>query len=137
MKYQPEIALGYKDVFLVPNRCTVLSRKEVNTGYTVNLPLSKDPSKVINALTKAIKDRQDGVQIEDALSDAFAPQVPPQQVAAPGEAQAPGQMAPAGVPTQAAPQQAGGGSALQSLLAGLSSSGQANLSANVARRQPA
>lgn len=39
MRDAPKIALGYKDVFLVPNKCTVRSRKEVHTHYT--LPIGK------------------------------------------------------------------------------------------------
>lgn len=34
MKANNKIALGYKDVFLVPNKCTLRSRKEANTSYT-------------------------------------------------------------------------------------------------------
>jgi GMP reductase len=37
MRVASEIALGYKDVFLVPNKCTVRSRKEVDTSYTLDL----------------------------------------------------------------------------------------------------
>ena len=107
-------------------------------GYSQAIPSlaaqGQDPSRVINAITQAIKDRQEGKEIEDALADAFTQQVSP-QVAAPGEAQAPGQMAPGGA--SIAPQQPQQGSALQNLLAGLSSSGAPNLSASVARRQPA
>lgn len=32
-----KIALGYEDVYLVPNRCVVDSRKEVDTTFTLNL----------------------------------------------------------------------------------------------------
>jgi hypothetical protein len=112
---------------------------QATASYAQALPTlaaqGQDPTRVINALAQAIKDRQGGAEIEEAVANAFASQVSP-AVAAPGEAQAPGQMAPAGGPMAPAPQQ-GGGSSLQNLLAGLSSSGQANLSANVARRQPA
>jgi len=95
----------------------------------------QDPSKIINALAVAIKGRMDGDPIEDVLAAAFAPQPVSPEEAAAGEAQgAPGQ-APSGAPMPGgAPQ--GGGTALQSLLAGLSSSGSPQLSAGVARKQP-
>lgn len=35
MKHQPEIALGYEDVYLVPNKCTLKSRRNVDTSYTL------------------------------------------------------------------------------------------------------
>ena len=99
----------------------------------------QDPSKAIIALAAAIKGRQNGDAIEDVLAQAFAQQVSP-QVAAPGQ---PGE-APSGEPTpqgmpQGMPQppQGGQASSLQNLLAGLSSSGSPQLSANVARRSPA
>jgi len=99
----------------------------------------QDPSKIINAIALAIKGRQKGDNIEDVVAEAFAQQVSP-AVAAAGEAQAPGQ-APAGEPTApqgAAPQGAPqGGSALQNLLAGISSSGAPQLAASVSRRSPA
>ena len=98
----------------------------------------QDPSKAIIALAAAIKGRQNGDAIEDVLAQAFAQQVSP-QVAAPGQ---PGE-APSGEPTpqgmpQGMPQppQGGQASSLQNLLAGLSSSGSPQLSANVARRSP-
>jgi hypothetical protein len=99
----------------------------------------QDPSKIISALAAAIKGRMDGEPIEDVLAIAFAPAPQPEspEVAAAGMAPqgAPGQ-APAGAPMPqggAAPQ----GSALQNLLAGLSSSGSPALSASVSRRSPA
>jgi len=102
----------------------------------------QDPSKAISAIAAAIKGRMAGDNIEDVIAAAFAPQVSP-EVAAAGEAQAPGQ-APTGEPTpqgmpQGAPGQAPqqGGTALQSLLAGLSSSGAPQLAASVSRRSPA
>ena len=99
----------------------------------------QDPSKIISALAAAIKGRMDGDPIEDVLAAAFAPQAPSpedmaaQQQMAPGQVPSP-QAAPQGAPG-AAPQ--GGGSALQNLLAGLSSSGSPALSASVSRRSPA
>jgi len=98
----------------------------------------QDPSKAINAIAAAIKGRMAGDNIEDVIAQAFAPEVSP-EVAAAGEAEAPGQ-APTGEPTapQGMPQapQGQGGSQLQSLLAGLSSSGSPQLAASVSRRQP-
>jgi len=92
----------------------------------------QDPTRIVAAIAKAIKGRQSGQEIEDVLADAFATEVSPAAPQGPGEAQAPG-MPPAGGPM---PPQAQGGSTLQNLLAGLSSSGNANLTANVARKQP-
>jgi hypothetical protein len=101
----------------------------------------QDPSKIINSIAIAIKGRMDGQPIEDVIAQAFTPEVSP-EVAAAGEAQgAPGQVPsgePTGAPQGGAPQPAqGGGSALQNLLAGLSSSGRPALSASVSRRSPA
>ena len=97
----------------------------------------QDPTKILTAMASVIKGRQAGDNIEDLVVEAFAQPVASPEVAAADEAQAPGQ-APSGaspaMPPQGAPQ---GGSALQNLLAGLSSSGQPQLSANVARRSPA
>ena len=102
----------------------------------------QDPSKAISAIAAAIKGRMAGENIEDVIAAAFASEVSP-EVEAAGEAQAPGQV-PTGEPTapQGAPQgmpqapQGQGGSQLQSLLAGLSSSGAPQLAASVSRRQP-
>jgi hypothetical protein len=108
----------------------------------------QDPSKAINAIAAAIKGRMAGDNIEDVIAAAFAPepasQVSP-EVAAAGEAQgAPGQVPPGeptppqgGAPMPAAPQGGAGGSSLQNLLAGLSSSGAPQLAASVSRRSPA
>ena len=101
----------------------------------------QDPSKIINSIAIAIKGRMDGQPIEDVIAQAFTPEVSP-EVAAAGEVQgAPGQVPsgePTGAPQGGAPMPAqGGGSALQNLLAGLSSSGRPALSASVSRRSPA
>ena len=104
----------------------------------------QDPSKAITAIAAAIKGRMAGDNIEDVLAAAFAPAPVSPEEATAGEAPgAPGQV-PSGVPSPqggampAAPQGgAQGGSALQNLLAGLSSSGQPALSASVSRRSPA
>jgi hypothetical protein len=105
----------------------------------------QDPSKIINSIAAAIKGRMAGDNIEDVVAAAFAPEVSP-EVAAAGEAGAPGQ-APTGesIPQESAPQggapmppqQGGQPSSLQNLLAGLSSSGAPQLAASVSRRSPA
>jgi len=130
------------------------------SGYAQALPAmvaqGQDPSQVLSAMAKIIEGRQKGDPIEQVIAEAFAPQPAPSespQVAAAGEAQAPGQ-APSGEPGQqgqlppglsatgrlqgVAPGQEGmapgGRPSLQTLLAGLSSSGQPELSAGVIRR---
>ena len=130
------------------------------SGYAQALPAmvaqGQDPSQVLSAMAKIIEGRQKGDPIEQVIAEAFAPQPAPSespQVAAAGEAQAPGQ-APSGEPGQqgqlppglnasgrlqgVAPgqegQAPGGRPSLQTLLAGLSSSGQPELSAGVIRR---
>ena len=112
------------------------------TSYANAIPTlalqGQDPSKALMAIASAIKGRMNGDNIEDVLSEAFAQQVSPPVAAASAQGQAPGgeptqQGAPQGMPP--APQ--GQPSALQNLLAGLSSSGAPQLSANVARRSPA
>lgn len=132
------------------------------SGYAQALPAmaaqGQDPSKILTAMAKVIKGRQDGRPIEEVIEEAFEPeQVQAQEVspevAAAGEAQAPGQV-PSGGPSQpgeeppglnptgrmtgVAPGQQGmapgGKPALQTLLAGLSSSGAPQLSAGVLRR---
>jgi len=129
------------------------------SGYAQALPAmvaqGQDPSQVLSAMAKIIEGRQKGDPIEQVIADAFAQPAPSAspQVAAAGEAQAPGQ-APSGEPGQqgqlppglsatgrlqgVAPGQEGmapgGRPSLQTLLAGLSSSGQPELSAGVIRR---
>ena len=97
-----------------------------------------DPSKVITAIAKVIQGRQNGNPIEEIITKAFAPEPAPapqpgEEQAQPAPGQQPGQP-PMGMP---APQQGQGGSALQSLLAGLSSSGSPQLAASLSRRSPA
>ena len=102
-----------------------------------------DPSKVINAIAQVIQGRQKGDPIEEIVMQAFAPapapQAPQQPAGMPGMQQ--GQPTPGAQPgqppmAQGAPQ-GQGGNALQSLLAGLSSSGNPQLAASVSRRSPA
>ena len=131
-------------------------------GYAQALPAmvaqGQDPSQILSAMASIINGRQEGKQIEDTVSEAFAPKPQPESPAgaAPEEAQgAPGE-APSGAPGQqgqlppglsesgrmqgVAPgqqgQAPGGRPALQTLLAGLSSSGNAQMSAGVIRRNP-
>ena len=134
------------------------------SGYAQALPAmvaqGQDPSKILSSMAMVINGRQAGRPIEDVIAEAFAPQEPqvsPEQAQTAGEAQAPGQ-APSGEPISGeqgqlpeglqpsgrmsgvAPGQEGmapgGRPALQTLLAGLSSSGAAQMSAGVLRRQP-
>jgi len=131
------------------------------SGYAQALPAmaaqGQDPSKILTAMASIINGRQEGKQIEDTVAEAFAPAPQPESPvgAAPEEAQgAPGE-APTGAPGQqgqlppglqasgrmqgVAPGQEGmapgGRPALQTLLAGLSSSGAAQMSAGLVRRQ--
>jgi hypothetical protein len=108
----------------------------------------QDPSKAISAIAEAIRGRLAGDNIEDVISKAFAPTPPPEspEGEAPGQppaqgvpGQAPAGAAPAGpnAPGAMPPQGGQPPMSMQNLLAGLSSSGQPNLSANVARKQPA
>ena len=130
-------------------------------GYAQALPAmaaqGQDPSKILTAMASIINGRMEGKPIEDTIAKAFAPEPQPESPvgAAPEEAQgAPGE-APAGAPGQdgqlppglqasgrmqgVAPGQEGmapgGRPALQTLLAGLSSSGAAQMSAGLVRRQ--
>ena len=131
-------------------------------GYAQALPAmvtqGQDPSQILTAMAKVIKGRQEGRPIEEVIEEAFEPEQAQAQevspeVAAAGEAQAPGQVPPGeptaqgqipeglnptGRMTGVAPGQQGmapgGRPALQTLLAGLSSSGAPQLSAGVLRR---
>jgi len=132
------------------------------SGYAQALPAmvaqGQDPSKILQAMATIITGRQEGKPIEDTIAQAFTPTPPPESPAgaAPEAAQgAPGE-APSGAPGQqgqlpqgleasgrmqgVAPgqegQAPGGRPALQTLLAGLSSSGAAQMSAGTVRRNP-
>lgn len=130
------------------------------SGYAQALPAmvaqGQDPSKILSAMATIINGRQEGKQIEETVAEAFAPEPQPESPvgAAPEEAQgAPGE-APAGASSEQLPpglqasgrlqgvapgqegMAPGGRPALQTLLAGLSSSGNAQLSAGVIRKQP-
>ena len=130
-------------------------------GYAQALPAmvaqGQDPSKILSSMALIINGRQSGKSIEDTVSEAFAPEPVSPEVAAAGEAQgAPGQVPsgdssgqsgqlPPGLEASGrmqgvAPGQQGmapgGRPSLQTLLAGISSSGNAQMSAGVIRRQP-
>lgn len=132
------------------------------SGYAQALPAlisqGQDPTQIITAMAKVINLRQEGKEIEEAIEEAFSPAEPTEnspEVAAASEAQGPGQ-SPSGGPSQegqlpqgleasgrmqgVAPgqqgQAPGGRPALQTLLAGLSSSGNAQMSAGLIRRNP-
>jgi len=127
-------------------------------GYAQALPAlisqGQDPTDVLMKMSKIIQGRQQGDPIEEVIAAAFAPapqpaQNSPEAGSAAGEAAAPGQ-APSGEPSGAsginqqgltpgvAPGQQGmapgGRPDLQTLLAGLSSSGAPELSAGITRR---
>ena len=128
-------------------------------GYAQALPAmaaqGQDPSKILTAMATIINGRQEGKQIEETVEEAFAPAEPtetgPEQPAAqeaqPGQPGAGGQegQLPQGLEASGrmqgvAPGQQGmapgGRPALQTLLTGLSSSGNAQMSAGTIRRQP-
>ena len=120
----------------------------------------QNPEDILTKMANVIQSRQKGENIEEAIAKAFAPQVPP-EVASPGAAPAggettpgapvagpsgasisgelPGGLQPSGLMSRVAPGQAGmapgGRPDLQTLLAGLTSGGQANLSAGILRRR--
>lgn len=88
-----------------------------------------DPSAVVNKIAGVIKARQRGVPIEDAVEEVFAPELPP--AGAQVEQPSPVPAAPAGgasLETQQPPQ-------LQSLLASLTSGGEASASARTVTRR--
>jgi len=130
-------------------------------GYAQALPAmvaqGQDPSKILSSMAMIINGRQAGQAIEDTISAAFAPEPVSPEVAAAGEAQgAPGQVpsgGPSGAPGQLPPgleasgrmqgvapgqegMAPGGRPSLQTLLAGISSSGAAQMSAGLVRKQP-
>jgi len=131
------------------------------SGYAQAIPAmaaqGQDPSKILRSMAIVITGRQKGQPIEQAIEEAFAPEAPVEQpgAEAPVGQEQPG-MAPQGAPGQpgqlpegmqasgrmqgVAPGQQGmapgGRPALQTLLAGLSSSGAPNLAAAVTRRTP-
>lgn len=129
------------------------------SGYAQALPAmvtqGQDPSKILTAMATIITGRQAGKNIEDTIEEAFAPAEPtetgPEQPAA--QEQQPGQPGQGGGPSDQLPpgmqasgrmqgvapgqegQAPGGRPALQTLLAGLSSSGAANMTAGTVRKQ--
>lgn len=130
------------------------------SGYAQALPAmvtqGQDPSQILKAMATIIAGRQAGKNIEETIEEAFAPAEPtetgPEQPAAqeqqpgqPGqggggqEGQLPPGMQASGRMQGVAPgqegQAPGGRPALQTLLAGLSSSGAANMTAGTVRKQ--
>lgn len=116
----------------------------------------QDPVELLRKTASLIQKREKGMSFHEAVLDVFAPAPPPEQpggVSIPGEATATGPgsesappglapgMQASGLPFGVAPGQAeagpGGRPDMQTLLASLGNSGQANLSAGVARRLPA
>jgi len=86
-----------------------------------------DPTTIVKKIAEVIRMRQKGTQIEDAINDVFAPELPPAG-AAPSMVEQPSP-APAAAPAGGAPQ------GLQSLLSSLTMGGEASASARtVARR---
>jgi hypothetical protein len=111
-----------------------------------------DPSQIVSKIAGIIKGRQKGKSIEDLISEAFPPPPPPSPddgmgqppadgSGAPGpDGELPPGMQPSGLLQGVAPGQAGmpagGRPSVQQLMAGLSSSGAANMQASVAQRIP-
>jgi hypothetical protein len=113
-------------------------------AYAQSIPAmasqGQDPSRAIQAIAAAIKGRMAGDNIEDVIATAFTPPPPPESPEGVAPGQPPAQGVPSEAPTgapmpQGGPPQ-GGGSSLQNLLAGLSSSGSPQLAASVSRRSP-
>jgi hypothetical protein len=131
--------------------------KQAIASYAQAIPAlasqGQDPSDILRKLSYVISARQKGTAIEIAIQEAFQPQNPapaaapgsvsPESMGMPSESAAGGGQLPMGMsetglmqgiaPGQIAP---GGRPDVQSLLAGLSSRGDANLQATVARRVP-
>jgi hypothetical protein len=111
-----------------------------------------DPSQIVAKIAGIIKGRQKGKSIEDLISEAFPAPPPPSPDDTMGEPPADGSgapgpngelppgMQPSGLLQGVAPGQAGmpagGRPSVQQLMAGLSSSGAANMQASVAQRIP-
>jgi len=85
-----------------------------------------DPTTIVKKLADVIRLRQRGTQIEDAINDVFAPELPPAG-AAPSQVEQPSP-APAAAP-------AGGAPSLQSLLSSLTMGGAASASARTVNRR--
>lgn len=134
--------------------------KQAVAGYAQAIPVlaqnGQDPGEILARLVTIIQGRQKGQQIEDIVSEAFAPQqtTPPPGVEPPvGDGMAPGSAPPGGGGAGlaglsdatgqlrgVAPGQAGlppgGRPDLQTLFAAIGANGQPNLTAGVSRRIP-
>lgn len=138
--------------------------KQAVAGYAQAIPVlaqnGQDPGEILARLAMIIEGRQKGRAIEELVSEAFAPPEVPEVpgVEPPGAGMeadmgmTPGEVPPGtdgsgmeglsssglmrGVAQGQAGMPAGGRPDLQMLLAGIGSSGQANLQANISRRLP-
>jgi len=132
---------------------------QASAAYAQAVPVlaqnGQDPGEVLGRFATMIQAIQKGQQIEDAVAKAFAPQTPPPgsapesgaaQSGAPGEQpgggdQVPQGLQPNGLPQGIAPGQAamgpGGSPSLETMLAGLNSSGSPTTNVNIRRRMPA
>jgi len=92
-----------------------------------------DPTTIVKKIAEVIRMRQKGTQIEDAINDVFAPELPPAGEASQVEQPSP---APAAAPAGGAlPPGAGQPQSLQSLLSSLTSGGTASASARTVTRR--
>jgi hypothetical protein len=131
--------------------------KQAVSGYAQAIPVlaqaGQDPGDVLARMAQIIEGRQKGEPIEKVVSEAFAPQAPPEGVAPPDDPM----MGPAGAAPSGGAEDLegldpfgringvaegqrgmapGGRPDLNVLLAGLTGSGQPNLQASVSRRMP-
>jgi hypothetical protein len=115
--------------------------RQAVSAYAQAIPMmaqaGQDPSDVLARIASIIEGRLKNKPIEVLVADAFAPKTPEAGVEGPVEAatpsEVPGTPPPASGQMMAEPQ---GMPDMNMLLAGLTSSGNANLSANVSRRIP-
>lgn len=92
-----------------------------------------DPTTIVKKIAEVIRMRQKGTQIEDAINEVFAPELPPAGEATQVEQPSP---APAAPPAGGAlPPGAGQPQSLQSLLSSLTSGGTASASARTVTRR--
>jgi hypothetical protein len=101
----------------------------------------QNPTMIVRALAEVVKRRQKGDALEDIIQDVLAPEEPPpapEVPAAPSRPEAPSASGPLAPESMAGgPPQGGPPPDLQTLLAGLTSSGAPNLGATVSRQRPA
>lgn len=120
--------------------------KQAILSYSQSIPMiatqGGDIQKPLEVLSKLISDRRKGKDFVESVQEAFAPEEPEQpteeeQAQATFSQAVGGQARSEAVPQQQspAPQGEGGAPDIATLLAGLNSSGEPNLSANVRRQQ--